>query len=150
MGNLPKAFDYLFYSSYYPDLNKAYGQNEALLSKHYLKYGRFEGRQYCNLPDHFNWVKYIDYININTNTNVLLDSKEDAIHHYITFTAPNIPPSIPPETNQNKGCSSCEERRRQIEQNNKINNPEIRDMPAMPRPYKPVINRSKFYKNIQS
>lgn len=92
MDNLPKAFDYLFYSSYYPDLNKAYGQNEALLSKHYLKYGRFEGRQYCNLPDHFNWVKYIDYININTNTNVLLDSKEDAIHHYITFTAPNIPP----------------------------------------------------------
>ena len=61
---------------------------------------------------------------------------------------PNIPPSIPPETNQNKGCSSCEERRRQIEENNKINNPEIRDMPAMPRPYKPVINRSKFYKNM--
>ena len=61
---------------------------------------------------------------------------------------PNIPPSIPPETNQNKGCSSCEERRRQIEQNNKINNPEIRDMPVMPRPYRPVINRSKFYKNM--
>lgn len=95
MDNLPKAFDYLFYSSYYSDLKNAYGTNEALLKKHYLHHGRFEGRKYCNLPDNFNWIKYVDYINNtkqteNCNKDVVLDSKEEAIHHYITVTAPKI------------------------------------------------------------
>jgi hypothetical protein len=90
MDNLPKAFDYLFYSSYYSDLKNAYGTNEALLKKHYLHHGRFEGRKYCNLPENFNWIKYIDYINYINNTQLLLDSKEEAIHHYVTVTAPKI------------------------------------------------------------
>ena len=89
MNNIPKAFDYLFYSSYYPDLNKEIGENEELLRRHYLHHGRFEGRKYCNLPDKFNWIKYIDYI--NAKDNIVIDSKEEAIYHYITFTAPNIP-----------------------------------------------------------
>ena len=35
MNETPKAFDYLFYSSYYNDLNREIGQNEALLRRHY-------------------------------------------------------------------------------------------------------------------
>ena len=89
MNNIPKAFDYLFYCSYYPDLNNIIGPNEELLKKHYLNYGRFEGRKYCNLPDKFNWVNYINYIKMKDNS--IIDSKEEAIYHYITFTAPNVP-----------------------------------------------------------
>lgn len=96
MNEIPKAFDYLFYSSYYNDLNKEFGQNEAMLKKHYLLHGRFEGRKYCNLPDKFDWVKYIEYIHkkidANAEPNKLIDTKDSAIHHYMTFTAPDIPP----------------------------------------------------------
>lgn len=95
MDDLPKGFDYLFYSSFYPDLNNAFGQNEALLRKHYKHNGRFEGRKYCNIPDNFNWTKYVSYVNNNPTIfgeDIKLDFKEDAINHYITFTAPKIPP----------------------------------------------------------
>ena len=63
MDNIPKGFDYLFYSSFYQDLNAAFGQNEELLKRHYKHNGRFENRKYCNTPDNFSWIKYITYVN---------------------------------------------------------------------------------------
>ena len=93
MDNIPKGFDYLFYSSFNKDLNATFGQNEALLKRHYKHNGQFENRKYCNTPDNFNWVKYITYVNNNPTIfgeDIKLDNKEDAINHYIILK-PELP-----------------------------------------------------------
>jgi len=81
--NLPELFDYKFYSDRYPDLKNAFGYNEELLKKHYLVHGQFENRKFCNMPDDFDWKKYI-----NDNPSVFntmeTKTKKNAIQHFLT------------------------------------------------------------------
>jgi hypothetical protein len=79
---LPKGFDYIFYSNHHTDLFNAFGHNKNLLENHYITCGRFEHRNYCNIPDNFNWQKYILF---NRNVFDTMDkcTKDNAIYHFL-------------------------------------------------------------------
>jgi hypothetical protein len=83
MNNLPKGFDYMFYSNYHNDLFNAFSYNKQLLEFHYIKNGRFEHRKYCDVPDNFNWKKYI-LCNRDIFDVIEKCTKENAIYHYLT------------------------------------------------------------------
>jgi len=82
MNNLPQGFDYIFYSNHYQDLFSIFGYNKQLLENHYLQYGRFEHRKYCNVPDNFNWQKYILF-NKELFDTIDKCSKDNAIYHFL-------------------------------------------------------------------
>ena len=82
MDDLPEKFDHVFYSNYYNDLFNAFGHNKQLLENHYLKSGRFENRNYCDLPDNFNWQKYILFNKDVFNT-IEMCTKDNAICHFL-------------------------------------------------------------------
>ena len=82
MNNLPQGFDSIFYSNYYNDLFNAFGDNKQLLENHYLQFGRFEHRKYCNVPDNFNWQKYILF-NRDIFDTIDKCSKDNAIYHFL-------------------------------------------------------------------
>lgn len=82
MTNLPKKFDFMFYADYYIDLKNAFGYNKERLENHYLNFGQYENRKYCNIDENFNWKKYL------TSNKHIFDSidkctKENAIEHYL-------------------------------------------------------------------
>jgi hypothetical protein len=79
--NLPELFDYKYYSNYYPDLKEAFGDNEELLKEHYLKYGYYENRKYFDIPDDFDWKKYI-LANPLFFPNMEDKTKKNAITHF--------------------------------------------------------------------
>ena len=80
--NLPELFDYNFYSEYYTDLKQAFGDNKQLLERHYLVNGQFENRKYVNIPDDFDWKKYI-LDNPSFFKNMEYKTKNDAINHFL-------------------------------------------------------------------
>jgi hypothetical protein len=88
MNNLPTAFDHIFYSNNYNDLNNAFGYDKQLLENHYMTYGRFENRQYCHLPANFNWKQYV-----NNNPEIFnaIDTiyKDNVINTYIESISDN-------------------------------------------------------------
>lgn len=88
MNTLPKCFNYIFYSTYYDDLNKAFGYNQELLENHYLLHGRFENRKYCNIPDNFDWKKYISN-NPEIFDTIETVTKDNSIYHFLQNTHEN-------------------------------------------------------------
>jgi hypothetical protein len=82
MKKLPLNFDHIFYSNYYNDLNKAFGYNKDLLQNHYLNYGIYENRKYCNLPDNFYWEEYIEQ-NPDVFDSIEKHNKQFAVNHFL-------------------------------------------------------------------
>ena len=80
--SIPDFFDYKFYSDYHTDLKEAFGENEFLLKRHYLKHGQFENRKYCNIPDDFDWKKYI-LANPSFFPNMEDKTKRNSITHFL-------------------------------------------------------------------
>jgi hypothetical protein len=74
MNILPGAFDHIFYYSNYEDLNNKIGNNIDLLKEHYLNWGRYENRQYCRLPENFDWKKFV---------NSTIITKDEAIYEFV-------------------------------------------------------------------
>lgn len=81
MNYLPKGFDWKFYGTYHKDLNETYNLDKEKLIRHYLYYGRFEQRKYCDIIDNFDWKYYLKKNNLNFNTFFF---KEESINHCIT------------------------------------------------------------------
>jgi hypothetical protein len=73
---LPEEFDIDFYKNHHPDLKEAFGDNKDLLIDHYRKNGKFEHRQYTELPDNWDWEHYVEKFPTEIFT------KEEAIAHY--------------------------------------------------------------------
>jgi len=82
MTILPKGFDHVFYSNHHTDLFNAFGHSKQLLENHYIQSGRFEHRKYCNIPDNFNWQKYI-LCNRNVFDTIDKCTKDNAIYHFL-------------------------------------------------------------------
>ena len=87
MNILPKGFNHIFYSNHHPDVFNEYGHNKELLEYHYLDVGRFENRKYCNIPDNFDWQKYI-LSNRNVFDTIDKCTKDNAIYHFLKNDKP--------------------------------------------------------------
>ena len=72
---LPEGFDIDFYKNH-PDLKEAFGDNNDLLIDHYRKNGKFEHRQYTELPENWDWENHVKEYPTEIFT------KEEAIAHY--------------------------------------------------------------------
>jgi hypothetical protein len=65
-----------------------YGHNKELLECHYLDVGRFENRKYCNIPDNFDWQKYI-LSNRTVFDTIDKCTKDNAIYHFLNHNNHN-------------------------------------------------------------
>ena len=70
---LPEAFDIEFYKNKYDDLTDF---DDEKIVHHYRKIGKYENREYCDLPDNWDWEKH------QQNFSNDIFTKEEAITHY--------------------------------------------------------------------